>query len=71
MSSETLNTNISSENELENFFNSSTVNIQEETKSIEPQSDIQLTEELPSQTCLLYTSPSPRDVEESRMPSSA
>ena len=50
MSSETLNTNISSENELENFFNSSTVNIQEETKSIEPQSDIQLTEELPSQT---------------------
>ena len=24
-----------------------------------------------SQTCLLYTSPSPRDVEESRMPSSA
>ena len=23
------------------------------------------------QTCLLYTSPSPRDVEESRMPSSA
>ena len=25
----------------------------------------------PSGTCLLYTSPSPRDVEESRMPSSA
>ena len=25
----------------------------------------------PSNTCLLYTSPSPRDVEESRMPSSA
>ena len=24
-----------------------------------------------SDTCLLYTSPSPRDVEESRMPSSA
>ena len=24
-----------------------------------------------SKTCLLYTSPSPRDVEESRMPSSA
>ena len=24
-----------------------------------------------SETCLLYTSPSPRDVEESRMPSSA
>ena len=26
---------------------------------------------LPNSTCLLYTSPSPRDVEESRMPSSA
>ena len=26
---------------------------------------------LDEQTCLLYTSPSPRDVEESRMPSSA
>ena len=26
---------------------------------------------LQSMTCLLYTSPSPRDVEESRMPSSA
>ena len=25
----------------------------------------------PLKTCLLYTSPSPRDVEESRMPSSA
>ena len=25
----------------------------------------------PSYVCLLYTSPSPRDVEESRMPSSA
>ena len=25
----------------------------------------------PNQSCLLYTSPSPRDVEESRMPSSA
>ena len=28
-------------------------------------------EKTPSFTCLLYTSPSPRDVEESRMPSSA
>ena len=28
-------------------------------------------ETLPSYCCLLYTSPSPRDVEESRMPSSA
>ena len=26
---------------------------------------------IPGRTCLLYTSPSPRDVEESRMPSSA
>ena len=50
MSSETLTNNVSSENELENFFNTSTVSTQEETKSIEPQSDIQLTEELPSQT---------------------
>jgi len=50
MSSETLTNITSSENELENFFNTSTVSTQEETKSIEPQSDIQLTEELPSQT---------------------
>ena len=28
-------------------------------------------EEITAGTCLLYTSPSPRDVEESRMPSSA
>ena len=28
-------------------------------------------EEVEKDTCLLYTSPSPRDVEESRMPSSA
>ena len=27
--------------------------------------------ETPKRVCLLYTSPSPRDVEESRMPSSA
>ena len=27
--------------------------------------------EIEDKTCLLYTSPSPRDVEESRMPSSA
>ena len=32
---------------------------------------IGLAELLGHQTCLLYTSPSPRDVEESRMPSSA
>ena len=30
-----------------------------------------LADELNIDTCLLYTSPSPRDVEESRMPSSA
>ena len=30
-----------------------------------------LVKETDSKTCLLYTSPSPRDVEESRMPSSA
>ena len=29
------------------------------------------TEDLQAKSCLLYTSPSPRDVEESRMPSSA
>ena len=28
-------------------------------------------DQVKAQTCLLYTSPSPRDVEESRMPSSA
>ena len=40
--------------------------------------DVMITEEMQSgdymnlvKTCLLYTSPSPRDVEESRMPSSA
>ena len=32
---------------------------------------IHLTGLAPNETCLLYTSPSPRDVEESRMPSSA
>ena len=31
----------------------------------------QMVKEVASKTCLLYTSPSPRDVEESRMPSSA
>ena len=33
--------------------------------------DSLLPEDLNSLACLLYTSPSPRDVEESRMPSSA
>ena len=32
---------------------------------------VSLTYDLPMNDCLLYTSPSPRDVEESRMPSSA
>ena len=32
---------------------------------------IKTAEELQDRACLLYTSPSPRDVEESRMPSSA
>ena len=31
----------------------------------------QMVKEVASKACLLYTSPSPRDVEESRMPSSA
>ena len=35
---------------------------------LEPDEGVDLTE---AQVCLLYTSPSPRDVEESRMPSSA
>ena len=35
MSSETLTNITSSENELENFFNTSTVSTQEETKSID------------------------------------
>ena len=34
-------------------------------------SECALVEVVPDPTCLLYTSPSPRDVEESRMPSSA
>ena len=33
--------------------------------------DLSLTQTAEIRTCLLYTSPSPRDVEESRMPSSA
>ena len=41
-------------------------------KVIEHLSDERLYEEYISfDSCLLYTSPSPRDVEESRMPSSA
>ena len=36
-----------------------------------PIAHIWFVKSLPSRICLLYTSPSPRDVEESRMPSSA
>ena len=39
-----------------------------DTREIEPTETLALTDTI---TCLLYTSPSPRDVEESRMPSSA
>jgi len=35
------------------------------------ESELNLQKQYDSKTCLLYTSPSPRDVEESRMPSSA
>ena len=38
---------------------------------VETQVDIVSAHRTPSYICLLYTSPSPRDVEESRMPSSA
>ena len=38
--------------------------VNQPTKKVEPVTKT-------AKTCLLYTSPSPRDVEESRMPSSA
>ena len=50
MSSETLTNNISSENELENFFTSEQTNEVQETKSIETQPELQLTEEVNNQT---------------------
>ena len=50
MSSETLNTNLSSENELENFFTSEQSNEVQETKLIETQPELQLTEEVNNQT---------------------
>ena len=50
MSSETLTNNISSENELENFFTSEQPNEVQETKSIETQPELQLTEEVNNQT---------------------
>ena len=49
----------------------------EETKETEESKPEESTEQTPGEsetdvsTCLLYASPSPRDVEESRMPSSA
>jgi len=53
----------------------------EDMRILQPSSNIQISEKTPDdfikralkiiKTCLLYTSPSPRDVEESRMPSSA
>ena len=43
--------------------------------TIQPETEVKISAEstafIDSITCLLYTSPSPRDVEESRMPSSA
>jgi hypothetical protein len=50
MSSETLTNNISSENELKNFFTSEQTNEVQETKSIETQPELQLTEEVNNQT---------------------
>ena len=48
------------------------VSSQEDAQPEEETGDPVLLEKLKNiQTCLLYTSPSPRDVEESRMPSSA
>ena len=42
----------------------------EQSKAVEENSDSESSEEQPT-TCLLYTSPSPRDRTRSRMPSSA
>ena len=41
------------------------------TEVLKVEGDIVLSNEVLARICLLYTSPSPRDVEESRMPSSA
>ena len=46
MSSETLNTNLSSENELENFFTSEQSNEVQETKLIETQPECYLMKKL-------------------------
>ena len=40
-------------------------------KYVSSYKDVEITHLSSSKSCLLYTSPSPRDVEESRMPSSA
>ena len=55
---------------LENFktfkeFNASHILVKEEDEAL------QIIEKLKIKSCLLYTSPSPRDVSRSRMPSSA
>ena len=47
-------------------------NVQEEIKkNTISKVDVVMSDMAVNTTCLLYTSPSPRDVEESRMPSSA
>ena len=42
-----------------------------EPEQVVPAPNLEFFEHVPFKVCLLYTSPSPRDVEESRMPSSA
>ena len=46
-------------------------NVPEQSRGLVAPGLVGYTDKLPSPSCLLYTSPSPRDVEESRMPSSA
>ena len=59
------------DNEVENFENNYeqdfTAIIEQALKTLGIEDDVEVSCVL----CLLYTSPSPRDVEESRMPSSA
>ena len=50
MSSETLTNNVSSENELENYFTSEQSNEVKEINLIETQPELQLTEEVNNQT---------------------
>ena len=49
-------------------FSSNTLSFNQETGTSEMKGSVSI---IQGNTCLLYTSPSPRDVEESRMPSSA